>query len=494
MSQNSNYVAVDLGAESGRVVLGEFDGSRLAMTEVHRFPNESAWYSGGLHWDVPRLWLEVQRGIAAAARICGDSVDGIGVDTWGLDFALLGEGGALLDNPRHYRDPRTEHVMEQVFARVPREEIYAQTGIQFMPINSLYHLYAARQQTPRLVDAAERFLTIPDLFNYWLSGAQVCEYTNATTTQLLEATSKRWATSLMDRLDIPSAMFPEVVEPGTILGPLLPGVAEAAGIKAAKCIAVACHDTGAAVAAIRMRPDSAYISSGTWSLLGGEIAAPVLTSAARDRNFTNEGGVGGTIRLLKNIMGLWLLQGCRRYWQSRGKEADYADLVELAKGAPPLKSLVDPDAGSFLRSDKMPESIAAYCQRTGQQVPDRESHYVRCVLESLAMKYRYTLEALESLTGIPVREIRIVGGGSKNALLNQFTADATGRRVVAGPEEATAAGNLAVQLLATGRVLSLDQARSVIEASSAISVFEPAGSAAWDEAYSRFCHYCREPN
>ena len=252
MSENSYYIAVDIGAESGRVLTGAFDGNRLEVTEAHRFPNEPVWYGGGLHWDLPRLWLEVQRGIGAAARVCGETFDGIGVDTWGLDFALLGEGGALLDNPRHYRDPRTEGIMERVFERVPREEIYAETGIQFMQINSLYHLFAANCATPRLVASAERFLTIPDLLNSWLSGAQVCEYTNATTTQFLNATGKSWSKSILDRLGIPTRMLPEVVEPGTMLGPLLPGVAEAVGVKKANCIAVACHDTGSAVAAVRM--------------------------------------------------------------------------------------------------------------------------------------------------------------------------------------------------------------------------------------------------
>ena len=484
------YLAFDLGAESGRAVLGRLQAGNLTIEELHRFANEPVQYNGELHWDVPRLWLEMQKGLALAASTCGMRLSGIGVDTWGVDYALLGENGALLENPFHYRDSRTGGVMERVCAIVSREEIYSQTGIQFMEVNTLYQLYAGFQKTPKLYRSAERLLTIPDLFNFWLTGEASCEFTNATTTQFYNPRQQRWATELLQKLGLPTHLLPPVIQPGTVLGPLAASVASQTGTTAVPVIAPACHDTGSAVAAIQSADQSVFISSGTWSLLGTEVTQPVINSAAQRLNFTNEGGVCGTFRLLKNIAGLWLLQACRREWQSRGQDCSYSELARLAQAKPGFRSLVDPDHPSFLRSASMPETISRFCRMTEQPEPEDPAAYTRAILESLALKYRFVLEALEQLTGKPSTEIHIVGGGAKNQLLNQLTADATGRRVIAGPTEATALGNIGMQMLATGAARSLGEVREVIARSFPAQVFEPRETDKWLEVYKRFREYC----
>jgi rhamnulokinase len=489
MSDQSVYAAIDLGAESGRVMLGRFAGGLLSMEEVHRFPNEPVYYNNGLHWDLPRLWLETQRGLATIASRGVRCLDGLGVDTWGLDYGLLGEGGQLLDNPFHYRDSRTDGMVERVCSIIPAEEIYGITGIQFMQINALYQLYAAWTATPEIVSSAKRLLTIPDLLNFWLTGEQVCEYTNATTTQFLNVRTRNWACDLLARLGIPTQMLAPLIEPGRVLGQLLRAVARDTGIEAT-VIAPACHDTGSAVAAMALNRSMAYISSGTWSLLGCERAEPVLAPNALRSNFTNEGGVAGTIRVLKNIVGMWLVQQCRHHWKQQGKDAEYAELMKIAEEAAPLKSLIDPDHSTFLRAANMPEAIAEFCVRTDQPSPSSEAANVRCILESLALKYRYVLESLERVVGGSFTELRIVGGGARNALLNRFTAAATGKRVIAGPVEATALGNFAVQLLATDRAHSLTDARSVIERSFEPDLVEPEDPEPWNIAYRRFQQYC----
>ena len=489
MRDQSVYAAIDLGAESGRVMLGRFRDGRLSMEEVHRFPNEPVYYNNGLHWDLPRLWLETQRGLATIASGGVRRLDGIGVDTWGLDYGLLGKGGSLLDNPFHYRDSRTDGLVERVCSIVPAEDIYNVTGIQFMQINALYQLYAAWTATPEIVSSAERLLTIPDLFNFWLTGEQVCEYTNATTTQFLNVKTRDWACDLLDKLGIPTRMLAPVIEPGTQLGPLLPAVTRDTGIEA-QVVAPACRDTGSAVAAMALSRGMAYISSGTWSLLGCERSEPVLSVDALRSNFTNEGGVAGTIRVLKNIVGMWLVQRCRHHWKQQGKDAEYSELMKIAAEAAPLKSLIDPDHSTFLRAANMPEAIGEFCARTDQPPPSSEAAYVRCILESLALKYRYVLESLERVAGGSFTELRIVGGGARNTLLNRFTAAATGKRVIAGPVEATALGNFAVQLLATARAQSLTEARSVIERSFEPEIVEPEDPEPWNAAYKRFQQYC----
>ena len=485
------YLAIDLGAESGRALLAGFAAGILTVHEIHRFPNEPVWYNGGLHWDAPRLWHEIGTALSAAAPRTGGKLSGIGVDTWGLDYALLGEQGTLLDNPYHYRDPRTDGMVERVCGIVPAEDVYRQTGIQFMQINTLYQLYAASLNTPDLLSAAKYLVTIPDLFNYWLTGVVGCEFTNATTTQFFDPRKHDWAYDLLKQLGIPTHFLAPVLEAGTVLGELRAEVVRRTGVCSAPVIAPACHDTGSAVAAIPSSSNSAFISSGTWSLLGAEVGEPVITPDAHRLNFTNEGGVCGTIRLLKNIAGMWLLQCCRRHWEAEGHATSYDELVKMARSSAPLQSVVDPDHPGFLRPDDMPRTIANFCRRTCQVVPEDPGAITRTILESVAMKYRYVLESLEMLTGTHCDEIRIVGGGARNVLLNQFAAEATARRVVAGPIEATALGNVAVQLLATGAVGSLAEARAVIDRSFPTEVFEPADPEPWQRVYGRFKQYCQ---
>jgi rhamnulokinase len=481
------YLAFDFGAESGRAVLAHLQSGILTTEEVHRFPNEPVEYGGSLHWDVARLWFEVRK---ALSRLSEVELAGIGVDAWGVDYALLGEGGELLENPYHYRDRRTEGVMEEVLAKVGREDIYRATGIQFMPINTLYQLFAARRQTPKLLDAAKYLLTIPDLFNYWLTGNAVCEFTNATTTQMVDPVKRNWAVGLMQRLELPAYLPAPLVEPGSILGTLLPDIEGATSLAGTCVIAPACHDTGSAVAAISARDGTAFLSSGTWSLLGTELDSPVITPDALRLNFTNEGGVNGTTRLLKNVMGLWMLQGCRQSWTAHGRDYDYRELIELAAREKPFGHLVDPDDESFLRPADMLAAIDKFCTRTHQPVPQEAGAYVRAVLESLAFKYRLVLRNLEHVIGKRIGQIHIIGGGSKNRLLNQLTADASGRRVLAGPAEATALGNIAVQILATGEAASLQEVRALVDRSFPTEVFDPLETDQWDRHAERFEQYC----
>ncbi|HVW86625.1 MAG TPA: rhamnulokinase family protein, partial [Bryobacteraceae bacterium] len=406
-------------------------------------------------------------------------LESIGFDTWGVDYALIGEKGQLLENPYHYRDHRTDGMVEAVCGIVPREKIYSITGIQFMPINTLYQIFAASRATPRLLDAADALVTIPDLFNYWLTGNLGAEYTNATTTQFMDARTRSWATGLFHELGLPPRLLPQIFEPGTVIGQL-----QQTGTPV---VAPACHDTGSAVAAVATQGKAAFLSSGTWSLLGTEVAAPVITPRALELNFTNEGGVCGTTRLLKNIGGLWLLQSCRRCWLDEGHEYSYDDLLAAAAAETrSFTTLIDPDNSSFFSPMSMVHAIADFCRRTGQPEPDTPGACTKAILESLAFKYRVVLESLEELIGHRLSEIRIIGGGSKNRLLNQFTANATARSVIAGPVEATALGNLAMQMLATGAVTSLADARAVIDRSFPTERFEPTDSDRWEKQYARF--------
>jgi len=412
------------------------------------------------------------------------------VDAWGVDYALLGERGELLQNPYHYRDRRTEGVMDDVFRKVAKDQIYRATGIQFMPINTLYQLYAAQRDTPSIIAAAKQWFTIPDLFNYWLTGIAVCEFTNATTTQLVDPVKRTWAVDLMQKVGLNSCLPAPIVEPGSILGTLLPSLAPNSSLAGTPVIAPACHDTGSAVAAITARDGTAFLSSGTWSLIGTELDAPVVTSEALRLNFTNEGGVNGTTRLLKNVMGLWMLQGCSNCWSARGQHSDYRELVELAGREPAFAHLVDPDDEAFLRPTDMLGVIDQFCRKTHQPPPATPGAYVRCILESLALKYRLVLRSLEQLCGKRIDQVRVIGGGSKNRLLNQFTADATGKRVLAGPAEATALGNIAMQILATGEASSLQQVRGIIDRSFPTEVFEPVQTDKWEHQTERFERYC----
>ena len=491
------YLAVDLGAESGRVVAGLFDGTRLRLEEIHRFANGPVHVADSLRWDVLRLWTEVQSGLAKASQSFGNDAISVGVDTWGVDFVLLARGGEMLGNPYHYRDPRTAGVMDRMFSRVPRKDIFGTTGLQFMPINTLYQLIAMQQSNPTVMAQAERFLMMPDLFHWLLCGSQVVEFTNATTSQCLDATTRTWAWDMLQKFEIPTTMFPEVVSPGTKLGKLRADVADRCRLPRLNVVAPATHDTGSAVAAVptEMTGTSswAYISSGTWSLMGLELPQPILTPRALERNVTNEGGIDGTYRLLKNIMGLWLVQECRRTFERQGKSLNYAELTHLAAESKPFRSLVDPDTAAFLAPADMPAAIADWCQSHGQTAPTSAGEFVRAALESLALKYRMVLGWLEELAGAKVEVIHIVGGGSQNELLNQFAANACGRPVVAGPVEATALGNVLVQARTSGALATLAEMRSVVRASSALQHYEPRDQASWNDAYGRFSELLSMP-
>jgi rhamnulokinase len=479
---SAGYLAVDLGAESGRVVLGRFDGGRVSPEEVHRFPNSPVRLPDGLHWDVLRILSEIKDGLAKAVR--EEKIEGIGIDSWGVDFGLLDGEGALVSNPYHHRDTRTEGMMEEAFGLVPKEEIYQTTGIQFLPINTLYQLLAMRRSP--LLEAAETMLLIPDLINYWLTGEKACEYTNATTTQLLDLQEAGWARDLFEGLDLPSRILSPIVQPATELGPLLPEVAEEVGA-GPPVFAVASHDTASAVVAVPAEgEDFAYISSGTWSLVGVELPGPVVAEEGLRANFTNEGGFGGKTRLLKNVMGLWLLQECRRQWAREGHEYSYEELALLAEDAPPAGPLVDPDHPAFLAPGNMASRIRSLCEETGQRPPEEPAALARCVFESLALKYKHAIEQAESLAGRAIGTVNVVGGGSQNSLLCQLTSDATRLPVLAGPVEATALGNLMVQAYARGHLASLEEMREAVRRSVEVQEYEPQGTDdEWQEAYEK---------
>jgi rhamnulokinase len=445
----SHYLAFDLGAESGRAMLGTLEGGRLAVEELHRFANTPVRVFDALYWDTLRLWHEIQRGLAIAGRERHLPLDGIGIDTWGVDFALLGADGALADNPRHYRDARTNGVMEKVFRVVPRAEVFAQTGIQFMQLNSLYQFYALKLAGSPALEAARTLLFMPDLLNYWLTGVARAELTIASTSQFYDPRNKTWARDLLERLGLPTGILPEIVAPGTLLGPLLDSVAGAAGLGAVPVYATGCHDTASAVAAVPAEGSNwCYISSGTWSLMGAELDEPVIDERVLAENLTNEIGAAGKVRFLKNIAGLWLVQECRRAWAQAGAEYTYDELTRLAGEAGPARATIDVDA--FLEPGDMPRKIAAHCRARGQTPPETPGEFTRTILESLAQRYRQVLESLEALAGRRFDAIHIVGGGSRNALLNQLVADATGRTVIAGPSEATAIGNVLIQAIGAG--------------------------------------------
>ncbi|MBA3825899.1 MAG: rhamnulokinase [Ktedonobacterales bacterium] len=457
-----NVAAVDLGAESGRVMLARFDGQHLTLDEIYRFPNRPVMVRGHQFWNVLGLWEGILVGLSKARQVAG-TLDSIGVDTWGVDYGLVDSQGLLLGQPYHYRDHRTDGVMERVFATVPRDDIYHRTGIQFLPFNTLYQLVAQRDTQPALLAAADRLLLLPDLFHSWLCGERVSERTNATTTQMWDATTGQWATDVLDALHLPTAFLPPIVGPGTPLGPLLPDLRASLG--AARVAVPATHDTGSAIAAtpVALPGGWGYISSGTWSLVGQEVDHPILNEAALAANFTNEGGIFGTTRFLKNVMGLWLLQECQRRWQAEGAALDYPTLMRLAEEAPPFVALIDPDDSRFLAPVDMPAAINAYLVEHEQAPLTTPGQFVRCIHESLVARYTLVFDQCARLTGKPVNGIHILGGGARNTPINQGLADAMGIPVLAGPIEATAVGNALMQLVALGDLHSLNDVRAIAQ-------------------------------
>ena len=486
------YLAIDLGASSGRHVAGLFDGAKLNLAEVYRFDNGPVYLADHMHWDVLGLWQHIQKGLRAAGAKYGGRLKTLGVDTWGVDFGLLGRGDELLGNPYNYRDPRTVGMMEKAFAIVPREEIFAQTGLQFMELNSLYQLLAMKLGKSPLLDVAESLLFMPDLFHWMLTGQKGNEFTISSTSQFYNPATRGWATDMLSRLELPSGLLGTVLPPGTKLGPLRKQLAAETGLSGVEVVLPGTHDTASAVMAVPTasppaeKPDWCYISSGTWSLVGVEVPKPVITDRCRALNFTNEGGVGGTIRLLKNICGLWLVQECRRIWNLQGAEHNWDELTKMAAEAEPLRSFIYPDDASFTAPANMPEAIQQYCQRTGQPVAESKGAVIRCVLESLAMRYRQVIADLEELTQGRIKTVHIVGGGTQNRQLCQMAADACQRQVVAGPVEATAIGNVMMQAVAAGHVKDIAQAREVIRRSFEVIEYSPQDSGRWDEAYGRY--------
>ena len=480
-----NYLALDIGAESGRAILGTLENKFLTLTETHRFPNLPIQINNTLHWDVAQIWSEIKTGIRKSIKKFGH-LDSLGLDTWGVDFGLLDKDGHLLGDPVHYRDARTDGMMDEAFKRISRDEIFANTGIQFMQLNTLYQLLAMLKTNSQLFNHAETFLTIPDLFNYWLSGKITNEFTNATTTQCLDPTTRQWSRPVLEAMGIPTHIFGPITEPGTLLGGLKPSVIEETGAEGVQLVVPACHDTGSAVVAVPARnQDFAWISSGTWSIMGVEVQQPVLTAKALEYNFTNEGGVFGTWRLCKNIMGLWLIQECRREWQSQGLDLPYDVLTQLAANAPSFMAVIDPDHDVFFHAGSMPQKIQEYCQKSGQFIPQSNGEILRVAMESLALKYRWVLERLEELGGKEFGPIHIIGGGTKNRLLNQFTADATNRSVITGPIEATAIGNIMMQAIGLGNLTTLADAREVVRNSFEQEEFNPGNRNGWDEAFAK---------
>jgi rhamnulokinase len=469
----NRFLAIDLGAESGRAMLGTLDGGKLALEELHRFPNTPVRLPTGLYWDALRLFHEIRGALTICGRERKIALDGIGIDTWGVDFALLGADGALVDNPRHYRDTRNNGMLDKTFVVVPRAEIFAETGIQFMQINTLYQLHAMKLAQSPALGIAKTLLFTPDLFNYWLTGEMRAEVSIASTSQFYNPVKKHWAGGLLRRLGIAESILPEIVPSGARLGALLPEIAEATGLsRETPVFATASHDTAAAVAAVPAEGgDWGYISSGTWSLMGVELDAPIINDRALALNFTNEVGAGGKIRLLKNIAGLWLLQECRRAWALAGREYSYRELVERAEAAPSSGMIIDPDG--FSEPGRMQERIAEYCREQGQTAPEQPGGMARLILESLAATYRKVLENLETLIGRRIQRIHIVGGGSRNELLNQLAANATGRPVIAGPAEATAAGNVLVQGIGAGIVSGVSEAREIVRRSFPLETYLP---------------------
>jgi rhamnulokinase len=467
------YLAIDLGAESGRAMLADLSGHQLKLQEVHRFPNIPVNLPTGLYWNTLGLFQEMLAGLRAAARLTG-RLESVAIDTWGVDFGLLGADGALIDNPRHYRDARTAGLPEEMFATVPRAEVFAATGIQFMELNSLYQLWAVHRQAPWLLAHAKALLFMPDLFNYFLCGTMAAERTIASTSQFYDPARGRFATELLEKLGIASSFLPPLVESGQRLGAVRPAVAEASSVPHDTPVyTTASHDTASAVAAVPAESGSqwCYISSGTWSLMGMELERPLMNGASLGANFTNEVGVGGSIRFLKNIPGLWLLQECRRAWAREGKEYSYDELIAMARETEPSSAVLELEA--FQAAGQSAERVMEYCRATGQPVPGTPGAVCRVILHSLAVRYHEVLGVLEELTGQTVDVIHIVGGGSRNRLLNQLTADVTGRRVVAGPSEARAAGNALVQALGAGQLGSLDELRQVVRESFTVEEFVP---------------------
>ena len=478
-------LAFDFGASSGRAIIGSFDGEKITLKEVHRFTNDPVDLGGTLYWDVLRLFYEIKQGIVKA-KIAG-GFDSIGIDTWGVDFGLIDKNGRLLENPVHYRDKRTSGLVEESFKSVPRQKMYDITGIQFMELNTLFQLISLKKQRPEMLERADKMLFMPDLFAYFLTGKMCSEYSIASTSQLIDINTRSWSKELLDAFGIKESLFAPLTEPGTQLGNLSKEICEECGVESVPVISVCGHDTQSAITAVPCESgDFAFLSSGTWSLFGTELQKPIVNETSLKINITNEGGFGGTTGFLKNIIGLWLIQESRRQWQREGKDYSYADLEKLALSEEPFKCFIDPDAPEFVPQGNIPERVREFCRKTGQYVPESVGEIMRCIYESLAMKYRMTFEKLCECTGKDYPVIHVIGGSTKDGLLCRMTASSCGKTVKAGPIEATVMGNVAVQLMSDGTIGSISEARKAVAASESLKTYEPENTDEWIKAYESF--------
>ena len=485
MSRHS-YLAFDLGASSGRGVLGILEKEKISLKEVNRFYNGMTTIHGEYHWDFLRLFDEIKRGITECAGL-QQKPESIGLDTWGVDYALFDSQGSMLGIPYAYRDHRTDTAMEELFGIIPKKRVYELTGIQFMQFNTIFQLYAGKRDRLPVMDLATDLLFVPDIINYFLTGEMKSEFTFATTSQLFNPVSGTWEKKLFDAIGVSADIMQDIVDSGTVIGPLTADIARETQMSQISVIAPATHDTGAAIASIPAEDENfAYISSGTWSLMGIESGKPLISDKTLAYNFTNEGGVEKTYRVLKNIMGLWLIQECKRSWNNKKQEYTFPEIVKMAEKAEPFRSLVDPDNSVFLNPLDMPTALADFCKSTGQPVPQTHAEFSRCVFDSLALKYRSVVESLKTISDKKIEKIHIIGGGSQNELLCQFTANATGLPVVAGPAEGTAIGNIMVQAMGLGHVKSLAEIRQIIRNSLEFKSYRPQNFDAWDKAYERF--------
>lgn len=478
-------LAFDFGASSGRAIIGCFDGDKITLEEVHRFSNDPVSVGGTVYWDVLRLFYEIKQGIIKA-KIAG-GFDSIGIDTWGVDFGLIDSEGKLMENPVHYRDARTVGLVDEAFKTMPKEKLYGITGIQFMELNTLFQLISLKKYRPWMLERADKILFMPDLFGYMLTGKMCAEYSIASTSQLIDLDKRTWSKEILDAFGIKESVFAPLVQPGTVLGELSKEVCEECGVDPVPVISVCGHDTQSAITSVPCEDgDFAFLSSGTWSLFGTELDKPIVNETSMNINITNEGGFDGSTGFLKNIIGLWLIQESRRQWKREGKEYSYADLEKLALAAEPFKCFIDPDAPKFVPHGNIPERVREFCRKTGQYVPETVGEIMRCIYESLAMKYRLTFEKLRECTERDYPVIHVIGGGTKDGLLCQMTANSCDRTVKAGPIEATVMGNVAVQLMSDGSVKNIGQARKIVAESSELKTFEPKDTDKWAEAYEDF--------
>ena len=491
MNQKKVYLAVDLGAASGRVLAGIFDGQRIELHEVNRFDNVPVNLPTGWHWSITELYQNVLEGLKLAAERYGDAVVSVGVDTWGVDYALFDKDGRILGLPYQYRDSRTDGMMEKVFERVSKDQIYKATGIQFIFFNSLFQLYSEVVLKNPMLEQAENLLFMPDMIGYWLTGNKTQERSIASTSQLYNPKEGDWDYPLIESLGLPSKLFKTISDPGSDLGAMSAHVAEHTGLHGVKVVTVAGHDTGSAVAAVPSLAETpAYLSSGTWSLMGLDLEKPVINDHSYADNFTNEVGVNGRIRYLKNICGLWLIQECKRHWQTQGEDLPYNQMASLATEAQAFRSLIDPDDACFAKSGDMPEKIQAYCREKGQAIPETKGEIIRTIYESLALRYATVWEKLITYTDTPPCSLHVVGGGSQDKLLNQFTANALETTVHAGPVEATGLGNIMAQMMADGLINTLSEGRAMVASSFPVESYEPLETSAWNEVKERFAKIC----